>query len=89
MANVKNLKKDVRYVLGDLTTAVYMWEMSNTGKPTEQSSQLLQEIFTKYDDLITKINANVEGNKKAYFKGIYADLEDSAMAFIEKINNLK
>lgn len=71
MANVRNLKKDVRYVLGDLTTAVYMWEMANTGKPTENSSALLNEIYEKYDDLLSKINANVEGNKKKRISKVF------------------
>jgi hypothetical protein len=33
MANVKNLK-DINYVLGDIIEAVYLFEISTTGKPT-------------------------------------------------------
>jgi hypothetical protein len=29
MANVKNLKKDINYVLGDIIEAVYLFEISN------------------------------------------------------------
>jgi hypothetical protein len=31
MANVKNLKKDINYVLGDIIEAVYLFEISTTG----------------------------------------------------------
>ena len=36
MANVRNLKKDINYVLGDLIEDVYVWEMSTNGKPKTQ-----------------------------------------------------
>ena len=37
MASVKNLKKEINYVLGDIVNIVYIWEMSTAGKPTEAS----------------------------------------------------
>ena len=38
MANVKNLKKDINYVLGDIIEAVYLFELSTTGKPTDATN---------------------------------------------------
>ena len=32
MANVRNLKKDINYVLGDIIEAVYIWESANPDK---------------------------------------------------------
>jgi len=88
MANVKTLKKDINYVLGDIIEAVYIWEMSTTGKPTEASSAIIDEAITKFDGLITKVNQKSVENKKSHFKNIYLELEESANQLVDKINAL-
>ena len=88
MANVRTLKKDINYVLGDIIEAVYIWEMSTVGKPTEASSAIIDEAIEKFDGLIVKVNQKNVENKKAYFKQIYSELEDSANQLVDKINAL-
>lgn len=88
MANVKTLKKDVNFVLGDIIEAVYIWEMSTTGKPTAESSAIIDEAIEKFDGLIVKINQKNVENKKAHFKQIYSELEESANQLVDKINAL-
>jgi ATP adenylyltransferase/5',5'''-P-1,P-4-tetraphosphate phosphorylase II len=88
MANVKNLKKDINYVLGDIIEAVYLWEMSTTGKPTDASNALIDEAINTFDTLITKVNAKKVENKKAHFKKIHTELEEAATQLVGKINNL-
>jgi hypothetical protein len=36
MANIKNLKKDINYVLGDIIEAVYLFEISTTGNQQQK-----------------------------------------------------
>jgi GTPase len=88
MSNVKNLKKDINYVLGDIIEAVYLWEMSTTGKPTDASNALIDEAINTFDTLITKVNAKKVENKKAHFKQIHTELEEAATQLVGKINNL-
>lgn len=88
MANVKNLKKDINYVLGDIIEAVYLWEMATTGKPSESSNALIDEAIAVFDSLITKVNAKKVEDKKAHFKQINAELEAAATQLVGKINNL-
>jgi hypothetical protein len=88
MANVKNLKKDINYVLGDIIEAVYLFEMSTTGKPTEATNALIDEAIATFDTLITKVNAKNVENKKAHFKQINAELEQAANQLIAKVNEL-
>ena len=89
MANVKNLKKDINFVLGDIIEAVYLFEMSTTGKPTAESNALIDEAIASFDDLITKVNAKKVENKKAHFKQINQELEQAANQLIVKINALQ
>lgn len=88
MANVKNLKKDINYVLGDIIEAVYLWEMSTSGQPTDASNAVIDEAIGTFDALITKVNAKDVTNKKAHFKQIHNELEEAAKQLVVKINNL-
>ncbi|MEI7508288.1 MAG: hypothetical protein WCJ62_02355 [Flavobacterium sp.] len=88
MPSVKNLKKDINFVLGDIIEAVYIHEMTSEGKPTDASNAVIDEAITSFDALITKVNAKNVENKKAHFKQINAELEQTANQLIEKINAL-
>lgn len=88
MANVRNLKKDINYVLGDIIEAVYLFEMSTTGKPTDASNAVIDDAITAFDNLITKVNAKNVENKRAHFKQINTELEQVANQLVEKINAL-
>lgn len=88
MANVRNLKKDINFVLGDIIEAVYLFEMSTTGSPTPETNALVDEAINAFDTLITKVNAKNVENKKAHFKQINVELEQAANQLIEKINAL-
>ena len=88
MASVKNLKKDINFVLGDIIEAVYIYEMTTSGKPSDQSNAIIDEAITSFDGLITKVNAKNVENKKAHFKQINVELEQTANQLIEKINAL-
>jgi len=88
MANKRDLKKDINYVLGDIIEAVYVWEYSNTGKDTKASEAIIDEAIETFDVLIAKVNAKGVENKKAHFKAINEELEAKGRALIEKINKL-
>lgn len=88
MANVRNLKKDINFVLGDIIEAVYLHEMSTTGKPTPETNAVIEEAIAAFDALIAKVNQKGVENKKAHFKQVYKDLEDTAVQLVDKINAL-
>lgn len=88
MGNVRDLKKDINYVLGDIIEAVYVWEYSNPSKDTKKSEAIIDEAIETFDELIAKVNDKKVENKKAHFKAINAELEAKGRALIEKINKL-
>ena len=88
MANKRELKKDINYVLGDIIEAVYVWEYANTDKDTKQSEAIIDEAIATFDDLIVRVNDRSVENKKAHFKAVNQELEDKGRALIEKINKL-
>jgi len=88
MPSVKNLKKDINYVLGDIIEAVYICEMTGAGKPTEATNAIIDEAISSFDALIVKVNAKKVENKKTHFKQINAELEQTANQLVAKINAL-
>ena len=88
MANVRDLKKDINYVLGDIIEAVYIWELTNPGKDDKKAEGIIDEAIVVFDDLIAKVNEkNVENNKQ-HFKAINQELEERGRKLIDKINAL-
>ncbi len=88
MANVRELKKDINYVLGDIIEAVYIWELTNTDKDNKKAEAIIDEAILTFDELITKVNQKDVENKKKHFKAINAELEDRGRKLIDKINAL-
>lgn len=89
MANKRDLKKDINYVLGDIIEAVYVWELANAEKPTKESQAIIDDAITTFDELIVKVNNRSVENKKAHFKSVKQELEDKGRTLIERINKLK
>lgn len=88
MANIRELKKDINYVLGDIIEAVYLWEYANTDKDNKKSEGIIDEAIATFDELIAKVNAKNIENPKAHFKAINNELENKGRSLIDKINNL-
>ena len=84
MASIRNLKKDINYVLGDIIDAVYF-----TGKmQTEGGKALVTEILNDFDTLIDKVADKRVENRGAHLKQVRQDFEQKAGALIEKLNAL-
>ena len=88
MANKRDLKKDINYVLGDIIEAVYVWEYTNSSKDTKASEAVIDDAIKIFDDLIARVNAKDVENKKSHFKAISSELETKGLELIERINKL-
>ena len=88
MANIRDLKKDINYVLGDIIEAVYLWELTNPSKETKISGAIIDEAIDVFDSLIVKINLKNVDNSKQHFKAINQELEVEGRKLIDKINAL-
>ncbi|AVI49880.1 hypothetical protein C5O00_01325 [Pukyongia salina] len=88
MASVRDLKKDINYVLGDIIEAVYIWELTNPEKDTKKSEKIIDEAIETFDELIEKVNAKDVEDPKSHFKAINNELEERGRKLIDKINAL-
>lgn len=87
MASIKNLKKEFKYVLGDLIDAIFIWEIS-IGKETEQSLAVKTEIFEKYEAYLSKVNKKGVEQRGKYIHSVRNEFRTDAENLVEKINNL-
>jgi len=89
MASVKNLKKDINYVLSDIIEECYVWQMlQEDDKKAGKAEKIIDEAIVTFDELIEKVNIKNVENKKAHFKAISADLEKKATGLLSKIEKL-
>jgi ATP adenylyltransferase/5',5'''-P-1,P-4-tetraphosphate phosphorylase II len=86
MGSIKNLKKDINYVLGDVIE--YALDVSSLKSEAKKGDAIIDEAIETFDTLIARINAKNVENKKAHFKAINEDLEVKAKGLVEKINDL-
>lgn len=88
MASIKDLKKDINYVLGDIIEAVYFWEASNNKKSSKEGSALIDDAIAIFDDLIEKVNTKKVESRSKHLKAVRIELEEKATGLVEKLNKL-
>ena len=89
MASVRNLKKDINYVLADIIEECYMWQMlQEDDKKAEKAEKIIDEAIETFDVLIEKVHVKDVENNKAHFKAISKELEEKANNLLGKIQKL-
>ena len=79
MSSVKNLKKDINYVLSDVIEECYVWQLVNSDKKMDKSEKVIDEAIAVFDALIAKVNTKKIANKKKHFADISKELEKKAL----------
>ncbi|MFX0557576.1 hypothetical protein ACOCEA_12320 [Maribacter sp. CXY002] len=88
MASIKNLKKDINNVLGDIIEGVYVVEETSGGQHSKEGTAIIDNAIATFDELIAKVNQHGVENKKAHYKEVKAALETKANALVEQLNKL-
>lgn len=88
MASIKNLKKDLNYVIGDIIEAVYIWEAVNQKYDSKEAEAIIDEAIATFDGLTVDINKKDVEDRSKHLKAVKADLEVKAKGLIDKINAL-
>ena len=70
MASIKNLKKDLNNIIGEIIQNINLWQLENSDVDLKKSEKLIDECFDTFDDFIKKIHKKDIENKKKYFKAL-------------------
>ncbi len=88
MSSVKNLKKDINSVYGELIEAVYLRELLKPKGSKDNTEEIVNQVITSFDSLIEKLNQKNVENKKAHFKSVAKEFKVSAEELVKSINAL-
>lgn len=88
MASIKNLKKDINNVLGDIIEGVYVVEATNNNLDSKEGSEIIDEAIITFDDLIARVNQKEVENRRAHLNSVRSDLETKATSLVNKLNQL-
>lgn len=88
MASIRDLKKDINHVLGEIIEMTFDWEKANPDADKKSSSAIVDEAITAFDAFSVKLNQKDVANKKAHFRAIQDELAEKGNALIEKLNAL-
>jgi|TARA_B110000444_G_scaffold188250_1_gene177599 chitinase len=88
MASVKNLKKDLNNVIGEIIQNINLWELDNSDKDLKESEKLVDKCFNVFDDLIKKIHQKDIKDKKNHYKTISLELTKKASDLVKSFNEL-
>ena len=84
MASKKILKKNLNNMVFDIVEECFSMQMWNPEKTT-QTEEIIDSAANFQDEMLTKINA---AKTKADFRPICSEIENAAIDFINKLNDL-
>ena len=83
--NLRDIKKDIEYFIGEFIDDCSLFIALNPNKDTEKVSGIIDEAVDLYNYLKDKIN-HPEGTKRSYYNGIRKELFDRLDALSEKLS---
>lgn len=85
--NLRDIKKDIDYVLSAFVEDCSVVATVNPKASDESIAALMEESINLYNELRDKVNAkNVEGTKKAYFAALRKEVLEKTDALYEKLS---
>ena len=88
MASVRDLKKDINYVLGDIIEAVYIIEDSNQTEGSKEGSAIIDKAIETFDTLIAEVNQKDVADRKKNLKQVRVSLQKEATDLVTRLNKL-
>ncbi|MEO2051123.1 hypothetical protein [Flagellimonas beolgyonensis] len=88
MPSIRDLKKDINFVLGDIIEAVYIWEAGSGNKESEEGTVIIDKAIDVFDELMDKVHQKDVEDRKAHFKSIRNELEVKATELVEQLNSM-
>lgn len=92
MASVRDLKKDIDYLLYEVISDCFTYSEVHSGQNTGKVSKIINDAVDLRNDLIARVN-NPDGKDnpklvKAYYKTVKKDLLSGADKLFSRLSNL-
>ena len=84
--NLRDIKKDIEYVLSAFVEDCSVVACVNPKITDANVSELMDEAIDLYNELRDKVNAKVEGSKKAYYNDLRKEVLTKTDALYSKLS---
>lgn len=84
--NLRDIKKDIQYVIGAFVDDCTLFLNINPGKNSEEIADLIDKAVDLYNSLRDKVVAAPKEAKKAYFAGISKELLENTDALYDQLS---
>lgn len=84
--NLRDIKKDIDYVLSAFIEDCGIVATVNTKASTEEVEKLYEEAVELYNELRDRVNAKAEGSAKAHYNALRKDICIKTDALYEKLS---
>ncbi len=92
MASVRDIKKDIDYLVGEVVSDCYTYLYLNGDKNRDEVVGIIEEVVGKRNDFIHRVNNPEKGADKKqtrkHFKQIYSDLLSTVDDSFSKLSKL-
>ncbi len=88
MASIRDLKKDINNVFGDIIEAVFILEDAREQPESKEGSAIIENAISTFDELIAKVNDRSVEDRSAHLKKVRAELETKARKLVDQVNKL-
>ncbi len=84
--NLRVIKKDIEYVLGAFIEDCSVVAAVKGQNAEAKVAGLMEEAIDLYNELKDKVNAKIEGSKKAYYAALRKEILEKTDALYEKLS---
>jgi flagellar biosynthesis GTPase FlhF len=84
--NLRDIKKDIEYVIGAFIDDCSLFSSVNPNADDEVLGGLLDEAVNLYNDLRDKVNVKITGKKAAYFANLRKELLEKTDGLYKKLS---
>ena len=93
MANRRDLKKDIKFLLENLIDECFLYNLMHPDKNEKKINDVINETVDLYDDLMGRISSyrrsvNSKAETKQLFAGIIKDLREKYAALSDRLQNI-
>lgn len=85
MASIRDLKKDLNYVLGEVIQQALDWENTKPDADHKESQKIIDDAVDLFDTLTARIYQNKGQNSQAHFKQIADELLEKGNALLDRV----
>jgi len=83
--NLRDIKKDIEYVIGGFVDDCALFLSTHPGKNADEIADLIDGAVDLYNELRDQVN-KPEGGKRAYFDGVRKQLVEKTDALYDKLS---